>query len=103
MQQALGATGPLALAASKFVSSNLDNKSKLPIIWALCYFLSKLAGSGGILRHIISNLRLAVGGVFNQRRQEDAHEFLMALTDKCKTEGKEYFREGMFSLTQMNA
>lgn len=55
------------------------------------------------MRHIISNLRLAVGGVFNQRRQEDAHEFLMALTDKCKTEGKEYFREGMFSLTQMNA
>ena len=95
LQQALGATGGLVLAASRFICSKADCRTSSPASWNIGNLLSNLVGTGQSCRHNIRALRSIMGGRFNQNRQEDAHEFLTALVEKCESERNESMDESI--------
>ena len=97
LQQALGATGGFVFAASNFFSSNANKSTDLPVLWSLCYLISRIVGAKQSILQYILSVRSVMAGIFNQNRQEDAHEFLLALVDKCESERNAYLGEGMCS------
>jgi hypothetical protein len=85
----LGATGGLVLAASRFVRSNANCRTAFPKSRKIFLLLSKFVGAGQISAEHIYALRSVMGGIYNKYRQEDAHEFMTALVDKCGSERNE--------------
>jgi hypothetical protein len=97
LHQALGATGGFVFAASKFSSFTANERAHLPVLLRLCNVISKIVGAKPSIQQHILALRSVMKGVFNQNRQEDAHEFLLALINKCELERGGYLGEGMCS------
>jgi hypothetical protein len=93
LEQALGATGGLVLAASRLVSSKEECRTA-PVLWKFCNLLSLLVGTGYISAQTIQTLRSFLGGVYIGHQQQDAHEFLLALVDKCKSDRNETSEDG---------
>lgn len=62
----------------------------------MCALLRALEGRGSVLANHIQSVRSAIGGVYNQCQQEDAHDFMTVLVHKCESERTGMDVEGEF-------